>query len=112
MDSRNGDITMKKGIITYDISNTRRRNKIAVILSSYCKRIQYSVFEFELNENIFESLLDEIAFIFNNNKNITKDNNKPNVFSIRIYLLCDSCLKKMYIFENKKYNYLFEGNIF
>ena len=102
---------MKKGIITYDISSTKERNKIAKLLSAYGKRIQYSVFEFELPNNIYEELFQKITNIakdFKGKKLIKSD----LTYSIRIYFLCDSCLKKSYIFEDKKNKYEIEGNIY
>jgi CRISPR-associated protein Cas2 len=36
-------------VISYDISNTKRRNKIAKALEGYGYRVQYSVFECEVD---------------------------------------------------------------
>lgn len=43
-------------VISYDISNDRRRNKIAKILLDYGRRVQYSVFECEMNQKSFKEL--------------------------------------------------------
>ncbi|WDU82964.1 CRISPR-associated endonuclease Cas2 [Caloramator sp. Dgby_cultured_2] len=48
---------MIKGIISYDISIDRYRNKLSRILSNYCTRIQYSVYQFELDEKIYKDML-------------------------------------------------------
>lgn len=104
---------MKRGIITYDISRTRERNKIAKLLAAYCNRIQFSVFEFELRNDIFNELFNKIATMFKEYKiNSVLYKKHNNVYSIRIYFLCDSCIKKSYSFENKKTIYEIEGNIY
>ncbi len=36
-------------VVSYDISNDRRRRKVATILEGYGYRVQYSVFECDLN---------------------------------------------------------------
>lgn len=37
-------------IVSYDIPNDKRRNKVAKILTGYGRRAQYSVFECEIND--------------------------------------------------------------
>jgi CRISPR-associated protein Cas2 len=43
-------------LITYDISNDKRRNKIDKLLSSYGTRVNYSVFELEIKAHIYSDL--------------------------------------------------------
>lgn len=43
-------------LITYDITNTKRRNKVSKTLVGYGKRVQYSVFECFLTNTDFELL--------------------------------------------------------
>jgi len=43
-------------LITYDISSDKRRNKIDKLLSSYGKRVNYSVFELDIKSHIYETL--------------------------------------------------------
>jgi CRISPR-associated protein Cas2 len=43
-------------IVAYDIPVTKRRNKIAELLEGYGKRVQYSVFECDLEESKFTEL--------------------------------------------------------
>jgi len=50
-----------KYLVTYDIANDKRRTKLADILSEYGARVNYSVFEIELNETKKERLLTEIT---------------------------------------------------
>ena len=43
---------MSMYVISYDISENKIRNKVAKILEGYGKRIQYSVFECDIDENL------------------------------------------------------------
>lgn len=104
---------MKKGIITYDISMTKERSLLAKLLQGYCRRVQFSVFEFELKENVYEELFNKVLDSYNKYKSnsiLYKGHN--NNYSIRIYLLCDSCIRKAYCFENSKTIYKVEGDIY
>jgi len=73
---------MPFAIVSYDISNNRRRNKVAKYLLDYGQRVQYSVFEVfedrEVLEQIFKRLQDFI---------------QPDEDSLRMYILCKSCRK-------------------
>ena len=42
--------------VAYDCSNDKRRNRVAKILLDYGYRVQYSVFEVELDERRFKEL--------------------------------------------------------
>lgn len=46
-------------LVSYDISSDRRRKKIVNILENYGKRIQYSVFECDLDEKRYTKLYKE-----------------------------------------------------
>lgn len=74
-------------VISYDITDDKRRNKVAKILESYACRVQYSVFEIICNEEIIEKITYEL-------KNVIKENED----SIRIYSLCNSCVKRVIVF--------------
>jgi len=69
-------------IISYDIVDDRRRNKVAKALLDYGKRVQYSVFEVEDTGN-----MDEIVKILTAFMNKNEDN-------IRYYRLCAGCEKR------------------
>lgn len=47
-------------IVSYDISNSKLRNKLVRILEKYGERVQYSVFEFDLNRSMYLNLLSEL----------------------------------------------------
>ena len=70
-------------VISYDISDDRKRSKVANILKDYGKRVQYSVFECRLDEKTLNKLLGKL-------KPFAKGND-----SIRVYQICEACLKKV-----------------
>jgi CRISPR-associated protein Cas2 len=72
-------------VICYDISDDKKRGKVANILEDYGKRVQYSVFECKLDDKTFTELLDKLKPFANGND------------SIRVYQLCESCLKRVII---------------
>ena len=67
-------------VITYDISEDKRRTKIHKILKSYGQWMQFSVFECNLTDTEFARLRLRL------NKLI-----KPEQDSIRFYFLCACC---------------------
>ena len=79
-------------IITYDISNDKRRTKLSDILQAYGYRVNYSVFECELNQTKLDKLLYEIEL----QKLINKKYD-----SIRFYHLCQNCVAKSFDIANR-----------
>ncbi|NEP17831.1 MAG: CRISPR-associated endonuclease Cas2 [Leptolyngbya sp. SIO4C1] len=71
-------------VISYDISDDKRRTKIHKILTSYGQWMQYSVFECDLTAAEYVKLRNRL------NKLI-----KPEADSIRFYSLCECCQKKV-----------------
>ena len=71
---------MPMALISYDISNNRRRNRVARFLLNYGQRVQYSVFEMIEDQSelcrVFSSLIEMI---------------EPEEDSLRMYVLCRSC---------------------
>ena len=49
-----------KTLITYDISNTKKRNKVATLLEGYGLRVNYSVFELDIKPHKLNELLEEL----------------------------------------------------
>jgi len=70
-------------LVSYDIIDDRRRNKVANVLKNYGERVQYSVFECILEKDRVEKLIETV------NKLINKQED-----SVRIYQICDACLRK------------------
>ncbi len=76
-----------KYVVTYDISNDKRRTKLSDLLGAYGVRVNYSVFECELTKSKFEKLLYEIEL----KKLIHKKYD-----SLRFYHLCKNCIPKSF----------------
>ncbi|PSB01135.1 CRISPR-associated endonuclease Cas2 [Merismopedia glauca] len=71
-------------VVTYDISEDKRRTKIYNILQSYGQWMQYSVFECDLTETEYAKLRSRLSKLI-----------KPEEDSIRFYSLCACCQKKI-----------------
>lgn len=72
-------------LVSYDIASNKIRRKVAKKLESYGKRIQYSVFECDLDEKRFKKLYAEIAKLCG----------EMDDGSVRYYFICKNCLPKM-----------------
>ena len=71
-------------IVSYDISEDKRRTKIHKVLKSYGQWVQYSVFECYLTDTQYAKLRSRL------NKLI-----KPESDSILFYFLCACCVSKV-----------------
>ena len=74
---------MQQIVVAYDISDNKRRNRIAKCLSGYGIRVNFSVFECSLKSKAVSKMKAEL-------KDIIKDDKD----SIRIYQLCKDCAEK------------------
>jgi CRISPR-associated protein Cas2 len=79
-------------IISYDIAKTKLRNQTAKLLESYGSRVQYSVFECELDRERYQSLYGKLC-------DITLDEETD---SIRMYRLCGKCEEMSVFLGNQK----------
>lgn len=71
-------------VIGYDCTDNKRRLKIAKILLDYGDRVQYSVFEAQMNQTLIQEMMDRLNKVIN-----------PQEDSVRIYHICQSCLKQV-----------------
>jgi CRISPR-associated protein Cas2 len=71
-------------VISYDVSDDRRRSKIHKVLKSYGQWMQYSVFECDLTETQYAKLRSRLSNLIN-----------PGEDSIRFYFLCKCCEGKV-----------------
>jgi CRISPR-associated protein Cas2 len=71
-------------VITYDISEDKRRTKIHKVLKSYGQWMQFSVFECALTETQYAKLRSRLSKLI-----------KPDQDSIRFYFLCACCKDKV-----------------
>jgi CRISPR-associated protein Cas2 len=80
-------------LITYDISNDKRRTKLSTLLDKYGYRVNYSVYECELNQTKLDKLIYEIEL----QKLINKKYD-----SLRFYHICQNCLPKCFEYANRE----------
>ncbi len=73
-------------IVSYDIPDTPRRTKIAKILEDFGDRVQYSVFECLLDQELLEKMVHRLERIVEAEQD-----------SVRIYCLCGNCDKNIKI---------------
>jgi CRISPR-associated protein Cas2 len=74
-------------VVSYDIPEDKRRLKVAKELENYGNRVQYSVFECNLQEDKLKEMCETLLSII-----------KQQEDSLRVYRLCESCLKKVKIY--------------
>jgi len=65
-----------KYLVTYDVSEDSRRNKVIKLLNEYGKRVQFSCFEIEISPQILELL------VFNLEKVIDQETDKIFIFPL------------------------------
>jgi CRISPR-associated protein Cas2 len=70
-------------VISYDISDDGIRKKVANILLDHGVRVQYSVFECLVDAKTLDKLIDMLSPLIEESD------------SIRVYQICEACLKKM-----------------
>jgi CRISPR-associated protein Cas2 len=85
-----GDVVLDEGrhmylVVSYDIHDDKRRNRIHKVLKNFGERIQFSVFECDLTK---EQLLRMQHML----TRIIKEEDQD---SVRFYHLCDSCQRKI-----------------
>lgn len=87
-------------VIAYDISNTKRRNRVVKILRQYGVRVNLSVFECMLTDRQFENLKSTIADIANTAHD-----------RIIYYSLCLDCYAKITYLPHKKADAISTANV-
>lgn len=70
-------------VLVYDITDDRRRNKIARLCEALAERVQYSVFEGYLTPAELDKLIKKAYRLMNAQED-----------SLRVYLLCAACRSK------------------
>ncbi len=79
-------------LVSYDITSDKRRRKIASILENYGKRVQYSVFECELDEKRYQRLYQEIF----------RETTDMEEGSVLFYFICKNCMPKKVIIGKER----------
>jgi len=67
-------------LISYDISDDARRRRVMEALKDFGRRVQYSVFETDLEEGALRELVERLDFEID-----------PATDSCRFYRVCESC---------------------
>ena len=70
-------------LISYDISNNKKRTKFAKYLSKFGHRLQYSVFEIENSERILNNITADL-----NNKYLKTFDETDSVYIFRLSSSC------------------------
>lgn len=73
-------------VVSYDIPDDKRRSLVARILEGYGYRVQKSVFECEVTQELYEKM-----------KKRVERKIKPEEDSVRYYQLCENCIGKIII---------------
>lgn len=74
-------------LVSYDIACDRTRTKIAKLMENYGRRVQYSVFECQLDQGKYEEMYQKLMELLQ----------EEEAASIRIYSVCERCRQKMVI---------------
>ena len=72
-------------VVSYDIHSDKRRTKVHEMLQNYGYRVQFSVFECDVNKRQFAELQRRLAELID----LEADD------SVRYYELCASCQRKI-----------------
>lgn len=68
-------------VVTYDISDDKMRTKLHKTLRRFGDRVQFSVFECILTDEMFEELCNEVAVVLEH----------QNLSRVRYYRICKEC---------------------
>ncbi len=82
-----------KYLVAYDISNDKKRNKLSALLDNYGIRVQYSLYEIELNQTKLKHLIENIK---------EQKLYDTNIDSIRFYYIHESTLKNSFELSRKR----------
>jgi len=87
-------------IIAYDISNNKKRNRMADLLSKWGRRINLSVFECVFTKKQLEKTKEKIESLIDNNTD-----------SVKIYFICKNCYSKSSVLGIQE-KYLYDTTFF
>lgn len=71
-------------VISYDIPDNQRRNRLAKVLKGFGSRVQYSVFEAHLTGSQFEQMKQAVNRVID-----------PDEDAVRYYALCSACVGRI-----------------
>jgi CRISPR-associated protein Cas2 len=67
-------------VVCYDVTDDRRRTRLARALAAYGRRVQYSVFEASLDRALFDKLVCEVKSLIDARSD-----------RVTVYRLCAAC---------------------
>ena len=73
-------------LVSYDIPDNRRRTRLAKALKDFGDRVHFSVFEFILDRELLDKMIERIEDIISAEED-----------SVRIYAMCGACEKTVRI---------------
>lgn len=71
-------------LISYDISDNKKRTRFSKYLSKFGHRVQYSVFEIDNSERVLKNIMTDI-----NNKFLKSFDQSDSVYIFRMSTSCD-----------------------
>ncbi|GLI52591.1 MULTISPECIES: CRISPR-associated endonuclease Cas2 [Thermodesulfovibrio] len=71
-------------VVSYDISDDKKRKKVAELLKDYGIRVQYSVFECNIDQKYLKQMINEILPYIDEKQD-----------SLRIYYICEGCRERV-----------------
>ncbi len=71
-------------VVSYDIVDNKKRNRVADLMLDYGRRVQKSVFECDLNEKDLNNMIQEATELIDSETD-----------SLIIYRLCEDCVPKI-----------------
>ena len=73
-------------MVSYDIVDDKTRYKVMKFLKDFGNRVQYSVFECDIDEERFKKMKEGIEKLINKKED-----------RVRYYLICKACIKRVVI---------------
>jgi CRISPR-associated protein Cas2 len=74
---------MSTWVVSYDVSNDQLRGRIARCLEDYGRRVQYSVFECDIDQRDFDSMV----------KALQREMRSAEAGDLRLYRICERCVE-------------------
>ena len=78
-------------VVSYDITDDRRRNRVMKVLEGHGRRVQFSVFECDLRPEVLEKLVRRLRQLIDADQD-----------DVRVYPLCENCLGKVQMLGRAK----------
>lgn len=93
---------MSRFVVCYDVSDNKRRYKVAACLDGYGDRVQGSVFELRVERTLLDRCLAEVAGLINTEED-----------SVVAYRLCAACEKeRIYLGVGEQVAHIGEEDVF